>query len=215
MKDKIRVFIIEDEWMWSEAIISVLKKRSDILLLGEAKSAEAGLLKIKELRPDIILMDIRLQGGLSGIQATAEVVRTTKHTKVIVFTIDPDEEHLYAAIKAGAAGYLLKKEVNDPEILIKAISEVHRGQAFITPAVTRKVLNIIREIKNPDNRYNLSNREKEILRHMSEGKPNKEIAYALGIHERTVANHISNIFRKLEVGNRVEAVKKARDQKLL
>jgi two-component system response regulator DegU len=215
MKDKIRVFIIEDEWMWSEAIISVLKKRSDILLLGEAKSAEAGLLKIKELQPDIVLMDIRLQGSLNGIQATAEVTGVTKNTKVIVFTIDPDEEYLYAAIKAGAAGYLLKKEVNDPEILIKAISEVHRGKAFITPAVTKRVLNIIRDVNKQNDLYNLTNREKEILKYISQGKTNKEVAYTLGIHERTVANHMSNIFRKLDVSNRVEAIQKAREQKLL
>ncbi len=215
MKDKISVFIIEDEWMWSEAIISVLKKKSNIMLLGEAKIAETGLLKVKELQPDIVLMDIRLKGALNGIQATAEVVRITKKTKVIVFTIDPDEEHLYAAIKAGAAGYLLKKEVNDPEILIKAISEVYRGQAFITPTVTTRVLNMIRDLNKHNDLYKLTNREKEILKYISEGQTNKEVAYTLSIHERTVANHISNIFRKLDVSNRVEAIKKAREQRLL
>jgi DNA-binding NarL/FixJ family response regulator len=214
MTDKIKVFIIEDEWMWSEAIISVIKKTKDIVVLGEAKSAETGLLRIKELQPDIVLMDVRLQGDLNGIQATGEITETIKDTKVIVFTIDPDEEHLYNAIKAGAAGYLLKKEVNDPEILIKAIVEVYNGQAFITPKVTKRVLSIIRNLNGRNDLNELTAREKEILISISEGKTNKEVAYALGIHERTVANHISHIFRKLDVSNRVEAIKKAHDLRL-
>jgi DNA-binding NarL/FixJ family response regulator len=214
MKNKISVFIVEDEWMWSEAIISVLKKRDDIILLGEAKNAETGLARIRQTKPDVVLMDIRLKGALSGIDATAEITRTMKNIKVIVFTIDPSEEYLNTAINAGAAGYLLKKEVNDPEILIKAIHEVFAGQAFITPSVTKQVLSIIRNVKKGNNTYRLTNREIEILRQISEGNTNKEIACALHIHERTVANHVSNIFRKMDVTNRVEAVKKSQQERL-
>jgi two-component system response regulator DevR len=211
---RIRIFILEDEWMWAEAIISVINRHRNMELVGESTSYEAGEAKILALKPDVVLADVRLKGEKTGIQAAREMLKKIPGLKVIIFTVDPEEELLTAAIKAGAHGYLLKKEITEPQTLIRAVEAVARSDAYITPAVAKKVLGLLKAGREQD-RYGLSRREREILGLVREGRTNARIADSLGICERTVANHLSNIFIKLDVKNRTQALAKAVKEKLL
>jgi two-component system response regulator DegU len=211
---RIKIFILEDEWMWAEAIISVINKTRQMELVGEAESFEIGEAKILAAKPDVVLADIRLKGEKTGIHATKEIMKKLPSAKVIIFTVDPQEEMLSAAVKAGAQGYLLKKEITEPQTLIKAIEAVANSEAYITPAIAKKMLAILKT-RSQEDRFGLSKREKEIIGLIKDGKTNAQIAAALYICERTVANHLSNIFTKLDVQNRTEAVIKAVKEKLL
>ncbi len=168
-----------------------------------------GLERALKINPDVVLMDIRYHGENLGIEATSTIKKKLPETKVIVFTAFPDEENLRDAVKAGASGYLLKKEVQDPDTIVQAIHTVYRGNAYMTPAITAKILNIIKSLTKK-REYELTKREVEILRLIADGKDNSEIANALSINIRTVANHVSNILFKMNAKNRTEAAAIAR-----
>lgn len=205
----IRVFIFEDDWMCREALVSVLGKEDGIDVVGDAEDVREGLEKALRINPDVVLMDIRYHGENLGIEATSTIKKKLPETKVIVFTAFPDEENLRDAVKAGASGYLLKKEVQDPDTIVQAIHTVYRGNAYMTPAITAKVLNVIKSLTKK-REYELTKRELEILRLIADGKDNKEIASSLNINIRTVANHVSNILFKMNAKNRTEAAAIAR-----
>ncbi len=212
--ESIKIFIFEDEWMCREAIASVIGKTDDIEVIGEAEAADAGLEKVLSLKPDVVLMDIRLKGGDCGLEATAEITEKLPQTKVIICTHLPDEANLHAAVKAGAVGYLLKKEMNDPDTIIRAIRSVYHEGSFMKPATAAKVLKILRNYKKHGN-HGLTRRELEVFQLMGEGKDNKHIARALEISENTVANHVSNILSKMGVDNRTGAVVIARREGII
>jgi DNA-binding NarL/FixJ family response regulator len=200
--------------MCREAIRSVVTRTQDMELVGEADNAENALDHAIGLRPDVVLMDIRLKGSVNGISATEIWTSRCHNARVIIFTSFPDAETLNAAILAGAAGYLLKEETGDPEILIRAIREVAKGNAYMTPRIGAEILKIIRKRQKGDD-FGLTRRESEILALLSEGLNNRAIARKLNIRERTVANHISNILFKTNTGNRTEAACIARKYGLL
>lgn len=210
----IRVFIFEDHWMCREALVSVLGKDGAIEIAGASERVEEGLEECRRLRPDVVLMDVLFQGEKLGIQATAFIRKDLPKTKVIIFTEFPDEETLHSAIEAGAAGFLLKKEVQDPEVILRAIRSVHGGDAYMTPSMTARVLNVVRRLSGGDSR-GLTKREREIVRLMADGNDNRGIGKALGIDERTVANHVSNILYKMDARNRTEASAIARREGLV
>lgn len=205
----IRVFIFEDDWMCREALVSVIGKEEGIDVIGDAEDLHEGLDRALKINPDVVLMDIRYHGENLGIDATSTINKKLPETKVIVFTAFPDEENLRNAVKAGASGYLLKKEVQDPDTIVQAIHTVYRGNAYMTPAITAKILNVIKNLTK-NRQYELTKREVEILRSIAEGKDNSEIANALSINIRTVANHVSNILFKMNAKNRTEAAVIAR-----
>lgn len=210
----IRVFIFEDDWMCREALVSVIGKEEGIDVIGDAEDLHEGLEKALKINPDVVLMDIRYHGENLGIEATSTIKKKLPETKVIVFTAFPDEENLRDAVKAGASGYLLKKEVQDPDTIIQAIHTVYRGNAYMTPAITAKILNVIKSLTK-DREYELTKREVEILGLIADGKGNSEIANALSINIRTVANHVSNILFKMNAKNRTEAAAIARRDGLI
>ena len=211
---KINLFVFEDEWMCREAIQSVIDRSIDIELVGTAEKAEGLIKKIGTLKPDVVLMDIRLRGRISGIEATKMITKRCPNTRVIIFTNFPDSETLNAAILAGAAGYLLKEETSNPDILIQAIREVAQGNSYMTPRISAEILKVIRN-RNHLKQMGLTQRELELVKLMAEGLNNREIARQLKIKERTVANHIGNILFKLNAKNRTEAVCIARNNGLL
>ncbi len=200
----IKVYIFEDHWMCREALVSVLNKEAGIEVVGDTDHVPSGMEQVLELKPDVILMDIRFHNENLGIEATATLTQKLKETKIIIFTEFQDEQNLRAAIKAGASGFLLKKEVQDSNTIVKAITTVYKGEAYITPSVTAKIFN---EVKRKSDRqvFDLTKRELQILKLISEGKNNKDIAAVLNIDKRTVANHISNILFKMNAKNRTEA----------
>lgn len=212
---QIKVFIFEDEWMVREALTSIIEK-SDLGLqvVGEADNAESGVKSALEAKPDIVLMDLRLKGPTSGIEAMRQLIAKLPEVKVIIFTSFPDEATLRNAVNSGAQGYLLKPEVTDPDTILKAILEVNAGRSYLTPTMTAKILDIVRK-SGSDDRFNLSEREKEILGLIVEGNSNKQIAGILSIDERTVANHVSRILEKMGAKNRTDAAVKARNEGII
>ncbi|MEW6418940.1 MAG: response regulator transcription factor [Nitrospirota bacterium] len=180
-------------------------------LLGATEDVQEGIEEATRIKPDIILMDVRFHKENLGIGATLTLKERLPQTKVIIFTEFPDEEILRGAIKAGASGFLLKKEVQDPDIIVNAIHTVHHGDAYITPSITAKILNEIKRLSEKC-KFELTKRELQILRFMAEGKDNREIAKELDIDIRTVANHVSSILFKMNAKNRTEAAAIARKE---
>jgi DNA-binding NarL/FixJ family response regulator len=207
----IKVFIFEDHWMCREALVSVLSKEKGIEIAGATENVQEGIEEAARIKPDVVLMDIRFHKENLGIGATSTLKEKLPETKVIIFTEFPDEEILRGAIKAGASGFLLKKEVQDPDIITNAIRTVHRGDAYITPSITAKILNEIKRLTEKC-KFELTKRELQILRFMTEGKDNNGIAKALDIDIRTVANHVSSILFKMNATNRTEAAAIARKE---
>lgn len=217
MSNAIRLFLCDDHKLFRQGIRKLLELEHDIQIVGEANNGEEMLDMLKNTGPDIILMDIGMP-QMDGVTATYKIKKILPHTNIIILTVYEDEPHIFAAIKAGAMGYLLK-DVSIDE-LIEAIRKVNKGEALIQPIIATKVLKEFamldkRKIKEGDKFYNdLTEREKEILRLITLGGTNKEIANKLGISEKTVKNHISNIFQTLHVNNRTQAAIYALDKKL-
>ena len=210
----IRVFIFEDHWMCREALVAVLGKADDIQIVGAVEEVQEGFRETVKLKPDVVLMDVLFHGVRLGIQTTAAIKKALPETKVVVFTEFPDEDTLRNAVKAGASGFLLKKEVQDPDIIVNAIRTVHHGHAYLTPLMTEKILNVVRHASEKDG-YELTRREREILQLINEGKSNKAIARELSIDIRTVANHVNNLLYKMDAKNRTEAAAIARKEGLI
>jgi DNA-binding NarL/FixJ family response regulator len=174
-------------------------------VVGEASSAKEALERVSRLRPDIVLMDIRLP-GTSGIEACEEITSQYPETRVVMLTSYAEDEMLFSAIRAGAAGYVLKQIGG--EDLIKAIEAVGRGEASLDSAVTQRVFQEVRRAVKEEEASafaNLSQQERHVLLLVSEGKTNREIAKALFLGEGTVRNYVSSILSKLGVSNRAEA----------
>lgn len=217
MSDTIRVFLCDDHTLFRQGIRKLLELEPDIELVGEASNGEELLNMLKKTGPDVILMDIGMP-QMDGVSATYKVKKILPHTHIIILTVYEDEPHIFEAIKAGAMGYLLK-DVSIEE-LVEAIHRVYRGEAMIQPIIATKILKEFaildkRKIKEGDKFYNdLTEREKEILRLIALGGTNKDIANKLSISEKTVKNHISNIFQTLHVNNRTQAALYALGKKL-
>jgi DNA-binding NarL/FixJ family response regulator len=210
----IKVFIFEDHWMCREALVKVLGQEKDLAVVGAVEDVREGMEKVVKAEPDVILMDVLFKGQRLGIDATAALKKQFPEAKVIVFTEFPDEQTLRDAVTAGASGFLLKREVQAPELIVAAIRSVHRGDAYLTPSMTAKILSVVQRLAEPD-RYGLTKRELEVLVLIAEGKDNKGIARLLGIDDRTVANHVSNLLFKMNAKNRTEASAIARREGLI
>lgn len=208
MSNRIRVFLCDDHTLFRQGTMKLLELEKDIEIVGEASNGIELLEKLKKTGPDIVLMDIGMP-EMDGVTATYKVKKLLPHVHIIILTVYEDEPHIFEAIKAGAMGYLLKDVCIDE--LIEAIRRVYRGEALIQPLIAAKVLKEFamldkRKVQEGDAFYNdLTEREKEILRLIALGGTNKEIAHKLGITEKTVKNHISNIFQILHVNNRTQA----------
>ncbi len=208
MPDTIRLLICDDHSLFRQGIRKLFELEPDVKVVGEAGNGEELLAMLKSTGPDVILMDIGMP-NMDGVTATYKVKKILPHIKIIILTVFEDEPHIFQAIKAGAIGYLLK-DVSFDE-LVGAIRSVYKGEALIQPAIATKVLKEFvmldkRKIKEGDRFYSdLTEREKEILRLIALGGTNKEIARKLDISEKTVKNHISNIFQTLQINNRTQA----------
>ena len=217
MSSSIRVFLCDDHTIFRQGMKKLLDLERDISIVGEASNGQEMLDMLKKTGPDIILMDIGMP-KMDGVTATYKVKKILPHSNVIILTVYEDEPHIFQAIKAGAMGYLLKDASIDD--LVEAIRRVYKGEALIQPVIAAKVLKEFtmldkKKIKEGDKFYSdLTEREKEILRLIALGGTNKEIAQKLGITEKTVKNHISNIFSILHVNNRTQAAIYAIDRKL-
>jgi len=213
-----RVLLADDHRLFREGVGSLLERVGDIELVGEAATGEEAVRLAEELLPDVVLMDLKMP-GMGGIEATRAIVGRSPHTGVIVVTMFEDDESVFAALKAGARGYVLKD--GDRGELLRAIRAVARGEALLGAPVARRVLeqfsgpppaSVPQPPAAPSPPFDeLTPRELEVLRLIVQGLRNREIAGKLVISEKTVGNHISNVFRKLQVADRVQAIIRARE----
>jgi two-component system response regulator DevR len=202
---KKKIIIVDDHEVVRLGLKSILDQYPQYEVISEASSADEAVQKVEDLKPDIVLMDIRLPGK-SGIQACEEITTNHPDIKVIMLTSYAEDEMLFSAIKSGASGYVLK-QINS-EGLIQSLEAVARGEASLDPAVTQRVFQEVRRAVKGEEAASfssLSQQEKMVLKLVSEGNTNKGIALALFLGEGTVRNYVSSILSKLEVSNRAEA----------
>ncbi|OGF56547.1 MAG: DNA-binding response regulator [Candidatus Fraserbacteria bacterium RBG_16_55_9] len=203
----IRVLIADDHNLVRQALAQMLKTESDMTVVDQAANAEQAVERCKLLAPDVVLMDIHMPHGREGIEATRQIAEHCPRAKVIMLTMERQDEYLFEAIQAGANGYLLKN-ANSGELL-DAIRAVASGEATLNPAMARSVLEEFRRLTERESQESpyerLTEREKDILSLLSRGATNHEIAEQLGISEKTVRNRLSVIFDKLHINNRTQA----------
>ena len=205
------LLLYEDNDSLRESLVNLLGLSKDLLLLGTFGRADAVIRQVEELHPDVILMDIDMP-GINGIEAVRRVRTVNKKVQIIMLTVFDDNRHVLDAICAGASGYLLKKHLSDH--LPDAIRQVLQGEPPMSPGIARMIINSMQEqgvrpAMKPAVDYGLTNREKEILAHLSKGKGLKLMASDLSISIDTVRTHIKNIYEKLQVHSQAEAVSKA------
>ncbi len=213
---KISVLIADDHALMREGLRKILSMEDKIDVAGEAQDGAAAAEMALALNPDIILMDINMP-VTNGIEATKIIKSKNPDIKVIALTIHDQEEYLFELIKAGASGYVLKDV--SPGLLIQAIFEVARGESFIHPSMTTKMLNEFSRLstlsRQKNNPMGLTRREYDVLRLVAHGDSNRSIADKLYISEKTVKNHLTNIFQKLGVEDRTQAAIQAMKNKLI
>lgn len=211
----IRLLIVDDEAMVRRGLRLVLEAEDDLQVIGEAADGLEALDEAARLKPDVVLMDVRMP-RLDGVEACRRLVATSDARVVVLTTFDLDE-HLFAAVRAGASGFLLK--ASRPEDLVDAIRAAHAGNALVEPRMTKRLLEeFARRPASPDgNRVfaDLTDRERDVLLEVARGASNAEIADRLYISETTVKTHVNHILAKLSVRDRIQAVVLAYDHGLV
>ncbi|MFT4176989.1 MAG: response regulator transcription factor [Luteolibacter sp.] len=205
--DKHQISIIEDNRSLAETIRKIIDSTEDLFCAGVWSNAEIALKKIDAFRPRIVLMDINLP-GMSGIEATSRLKQRFPEMQVIIVTVYGDHDKIFAALKAGASGYLLKR--SSPAEVRNAIYDVLAGGAPMSPEIARRVVETFHEPASgePTPQFDLSKRETEVIELVSEGLSNQEIADQMGIAFDTVRTHLQKIYQKLHVRSRMQAALK-------
>ena len=211
MEDSVRVIIADDHPLFREGMRGRLDRVADIAVVGEAASGDEAVELAHKLEPHIILMDIKMP-GLNGIEATREIQRANPQIGILVLTMFEDDDSVFAAMRAGAKGYLLKD--SGGEGVVHAIRAVASGEAVFGPGVAERIIGYFSAPRAaaPQRAFpELTEREEEVLSLVAQGKANREIARQLFVSLKTVRNHVSNILLKLQVADRAQAVIRARD----
>lgn len=208
IKHMIRVVLFEDNKSFRQSLSLYLAGSDEVFMCASFGDAEGCVSKIKRYKPDVVLMDIQMP-GISGIEALQEIKAALPDTKVLIQTVFDDDHRVFAAICAGANGYVLKNP--DPEIMLQAIVDVHGGGAWMTPSIAAKVLRMFQSqfVKTQPTYVSLTDREREILGCMVKGMSYKMIADACSLSFHTVHWHVKHIYDKLHVNSAPEAVAKA------
>lgn len=218
MGEPIRIFIVDDLRLLREGLVSLLAEQADLTVVGAAASGTAALEKIKDLRPQVALIDIGMPGK-DGLTVTQAVRRTVPEVKVLILGMPDLTDELMACIEAGAAGYVLKDASFDS--LVDTIRAVHHGESFCSPRMAASLFSRIAELASerlprlPQRSLKLTARELDIINEIAQGLSNKEIAQRLFIAPQTVKNHLHNILDKLQLHTRLQTVHYGRERNLL
>jgi DNA-binding NarL/FixJ family response regulator len=202
----IRVVVVDDQRLFTKGLSGLVDMLPGIEVVGVAYNGEEAVALCREEEPHVVLMDISMP-KMDGISATREIRDLLPQTAVVILTGHEEDEHVFEGIKAGAQGYLLKD--SDPEDLSRAIHTVHAGDTIIAPDLAQKMLNTFEGGRPQGNAHlapPLTERELEVIRALAQGMSDRQIAQTLGISEKTVRNHTSNIYRKLHIFDRTQAV---------
>lgn len=210
IENGIRILIVDDSEPFRVGLRALIKATPDMTLAGEAGSGSEAIAFAERLQPDVILMDLHMP-NVNGIDATRQIVHTSPHIAILVLTMVDDDESLFAAMQAGARGYLLKGSVKSE--IVRAIRDVAAGAAIFSPAIASRMMTYFSQIRlTPAVSFpELTEREQEVLQLLAQHRTNTEIARELHLSTKTVRNYTSNIFAKLQVADRAEAIIRARE----
>jgi NarL family two-component system response regulator LiaR len=197
----VSIALVDDHRVVARSLKAYLESFPDLKVVGIAASGEELLKHIQEWKPQVVLQDLLMPGGIDGVETIRRISECAPSVKVIALTASTDEARMMGALRAGAAGYVRKDA--EPETLLAAVRAVARGKTYIDPSVSRQLLRAT--VPHED----LTPREIEVLRQLALGRSNKEIADALSIGDETVKTHVGNVFSKLQVENRAQAIVQA------
>jgi len=206
--ERIKVLIADDHRVVREGLMAILKTEENIEVVGEAQDGQEAIEKVRTLEPDVILMDVSMP-RMGGVEATRQIKREFPHIGIIALTMYDEQQYIFDLVRAGATGYLLKD--TESAQIVEAIRAIYRGESLIHPSVASKILAEFsllaqKKGKKPSwEDHDLTEREITVLRLVADGKTNKEIANNLDLSEKTVKNHVRNIFHKLQVYDRTQA----------
>jgi len=208
--DSIRILVADDHAQFRAGIRAILRREPELEQVGEVATGAEAINAAETLQPDVVLMDLHMP-GVNGIEATRQILSTSPHIRILVLTMFEDDDSVFAALRVGARGYLLKGA--DKAEIVRAIRAVERGEAIFGPAIAQRLMHYFATprptpavLAFPE----LSDREREILTLIAQGRSNPEIADRLVVSLKTVRNHVSNIFSKLQVADRTQAILRAR-----
>ncbi len=209
--EPLRVLIADDHPLFRKGMRALLTAMPGTEVVGEATTGQEAIELAAALQPDVILMDLQMP-GINGIEATRQILHTSPHIRILVVTLFEDDASIFTALRAGARGYILK-DAKEEEML-RAIRAVGSGEAIFSPAIARRLMDFFaapRPAAPKEIFPTLTEREREILQMIARGRTNNDIAKELALSSKTVGNYVSNIFSKLQVADRAQAIIRARD----
>jgi DNA-binding NarL/FixJ family response regulator len=209
--DEVRVLIADDHPLFRRGLRSLLDGHDGIAVVAEAATGVEAVTQARAAQPDVAVLDLHMP-GLDGVEATRRIVATSPHVGVLVLTMFDDDDSVFAAMRAGARGYLLKGA--DQLEILHAVQAVSRGEAIFGPTVAQRIIEFFaapRQAPIASAFPELTERELEVLDHIAAGHSNPDISHDLALSPKTVRNHVSNIFTKLQVADRAQAIVRARD----
>jgi DNA-binding NarL/FixJ family response regulator len=207
--ETLRILVAEDHPLFRKGIVSLLTSVPEFEVVGEAATGEEAVTCAAQLQPDVILMDLQMP-NVNGIEATRRILQESPNVRVLVVTLFEDDDSVFMALRAGARGYVLKDA--DEEEMVLSIRAVGRGEAIVSPAVaTRGLAYFSKPAVLPQVFPTLTGREREILNLIAQGHPNPSIAKQLSLSTKTVGNYVSNIFTKLQIADRAQAIIRIRE----
>ncbi len=198
-----RVVLVDDHPLFREGLASLLHAR-DVEIVGEASDGAEGVELVRRLRPDAVLMDLTMPGGVGGLEATRLIKAEMPEVRVVILTVSEADADLFDAIRSGAHGYLVKS--TSSEEFFDLLDALDRGEAPLSRGLAAKIMQYLARGDRPDDEVVLTPREEEVLRLVAEGRTNREMATALSISEATVKFHMTNVLAKLHLENRAQVV---------
>jgi DNA-binding NarL/FixJ family response regulator len=211
VSERVRILIGDDHMLFRDGLRALFSSLPDVEVVGEAATGEEAVREAVALQPDVILMDLQMP-GVNGVEATRRILHTSPHIGIVIVTMFEDDDSIFAAMRAGARGYVLKG-AGQAEML-RAIRAVASGEALFSASIARRMINFFAAPKPalPEQIFpELTDRERQVLNLIAQGDNNTEIAEQLTLSSKTVRNHVSNIFSKLQVADRAHAIVRARE----